>query len=228
MNIALNFDFQPAFNYIMNKGQIDLKCSDFLANVFSSFNKLHNSDLFTDVTLVTDDNKTIQAHKLILSAGSKYFRDILSDKSHPHPMLCLDGVSSEYLVCIIKYLYVGEVSVPQSSLQKFLQIANKLKCYGLNEDEPEMEKGDGQHFDTEISRIVKNVPEPTPFLDKTDIVYLCGDRDQGLVDVKAEAEISNGPSNDFEYEISHFVENENVKEDTLIEGCSQLLKIIED
>ena len=209
----------------MNKGQIDLKCSDFLANVFSSFNNLHNSDLFTDVTLVTDDNKTIQAHKLILSAGSKYFRDILSDKSHPHPMLCLDGVSSEYLACIIKYLYVGEVSVPQSSLQKFLKIANKFKCYGLNEDEPEMEKGDGQHFDTEISSIVKNVPEP-PLLDKTDIVDLCDDRDKRLVDIKAEAEISNGPSNDFEYEISHFVENANVIEDTLTAGCSQISKII--
>ena len=118
----------------MAQGHINLKCSDFLANVFSSFNNLHNSDLFTDVTLVSDDNKKIQAHTLILSAGSEYFRDILPDKSHPHPMLCLDGVTSEDLAWIIQYLYVGEVSVPQSSLQKFLKVANKLKCHGLNEE----------------------------------------------------------------------------------------------
>ena len=114
--------------------EINLKCSDFLTNVFNSFSQLKSSDIFTDVTLVTDDNKQIQAHKIILSVGSEYFRNILSDKSHPYPMLCLDGVTSEDLAWIIQYLYVGEVSVPQSSLQKFLKIANKLKCHGLNDE----------------------------------------------------------------------------------------------
>ena len=60
-------------------GEINLKCSDFLTNVFNSFSQLKASDIFTDVTLVSDDNKQIQAHKIILSAGSEYFRDILSD-----------------------------------------------------------------------------------------------------------------------------------------------------
>ena len=115
-------------------GEINLKCSDFLTNVFNSFSQLNSSDSFTDVTLVNDDNKPIQAHKIILSAGSEYFRNILSDKSHPHPILCLDGVTSEDLARIIQYLYVGVVSVPQSSLPKFLKVANKLKCYGLNEE----------------------------------------------------------------------------------------------
>ena len=140
----------------MNGGQINLKCSDFLTNVFSSFNTLHGSELFTDVTLVSDDKKQIEAHKIILSAGSEYFRDTLSDKSHPHPMLCLDGVSHEDLARIIKYLYVGEVSVPQSSLQKFLRIANKFKCFGLNEEEPqvsETEEIEEKHAQTDISII---------------------------------------------------------------------------
>ena len=118
----------------MALGEINLKCSDFLTNVFNSFSQLKSSDSFTDVTLVSEDNNHIQAHKIILSAGSEYFRDILSNKSHPHPMLCLDNVASEDLAWIIHYLYVGEVSVPQSSLPKFLKVANKLKCYGLNEE----------------------------------------------------------------------------------------------
>ena len=117
----------------MTVGHINLKCSDFLVNLFNSFNELKGSDTFSDVTLVSDDNMKIQAHKLILCAGSEYFRDILSDKTHPHPMLCLDGVSFQNLDWIIRYLYIGEVSVPQSSLQKFLQVANKLKCHGLKE-----------------------------------------------------------------------------------------------
>ena len=87
-----------------------------MANVLNSFKTLHGSELFTDVTLVSDDNKQIHAHKLILSAGSLYFRDILSDESHEQPMLRLQDVSYENLDWIIEYLYVGEVSVPQSSL----------------------------------------------------------------------------------------------------------------
>ena len=162
----------------MEGGHINLKCSDFLANVFSSFNNLHNSDLFTDVTLVSDDNKKIQAHKLVLSAGSEYFRDILSDKSHPHPMLCLEGVSSEDLAYIIKYLYVGEVSVAQSSFQKFLKIGKKLKCFGLIEDGPqvsEMEKRAGENFGNDISYITENenVPKVSPIEDPTFLKTNC-------------------------------------------------------
>ena len=92
----------------MDGAQINLKCSNFLKNVFSSFNAHQGSDLYTDVTLVSDDSKKIQAHKLILSAGSEYFRNILSDRSHPHPMLCLDGVCFEDLEWILKYLYIRE------------------------------------------------------------------------------------------------------------------------
>ena len=108
-----------------------------MANVLNSFKTLHCSELFTDFTLLSDDNKQIHAHKLILSAGSLYFRDILSDESHEQPMLRLQDVSYENLDRIIEYLYVGEVSVPQSSLQKFLRIANKLMCFGLKEEEPQ-------------------------------------------------------------------------------------------
>ena len=117
----------------MTDSHISIKSSDFLAHVFKSFNNIQSDNLYTDVTLVSDDNIRIEAHKLILSAGSEYFRDLLSDKAHPHPMLCLDGVTSEDLERVIKYLYVGEVSVPKSSLQKFLQVSNKFKCYGLHD-----------------------------------------------------------------------------------------------
>ena len=148
----------------MNEKQINFGCSDFLANVYRSFNALQGCDLFTDVTLVSNDNKKIQAHKLILSVGSEYFRDILSDKSHHHPMLCLDGVFSDDLEWIIQYLYTGEVSVPQSSLQKFLSIANKLKCFGLIEVD---------HHGTEMKQTESEFPNneihPTTNNEKKDI-----------------------------------------------------------
>ena len=125
----------------MIEGQINLTSSDFYTHAFSSFNQLQGNNLYTDVTLVSDDNVQFQAHRLIVSAGSEYFRNILSDKAHPHPMLCLDGVTSEDLERVIKYFYVGEVSVPQSSFQRFLKVSHKLKCYGLKVKEPKEYQG---------------------------------------------------------------------------------------
>ena len=177
----------------MKKGNIKLKSSDFLTNVSSSFSNLHGHKLFTDVTLVSDDNKQIQAHKLILSSGSEYFRHILSDKSHPHPMLCLDGISSEDLDSIIKYLYVGEVSVPQSSLQKFLRIANKLKCFGLNEEEPQL----SETVQTEEKYIN---PENT-YEDNEEVEFL-DKRDHKPIYIKTEPENLDKEQQNTEFKIS--------------------------
>ena len=151
----------------MTSEKVKLNWSDYQGNVLRSFSKLHGDNLFADVTLVSEDNKHIKAHRLILSAGSKFFRNILVDKSHVHPMLCLDGVNSEELDMVIKYLYVGEVAVPQSNLQKFLQVAHKLKCLGLIEKKleehikSENKKTHHQSVDNEISQY-KQIEEINP------------------------------------------------------------------
>ena len=161
----------------MDAEEIHLKCTAFLPNSFNSFSQLKASGIFTDVTLVSDDNMQIEAHKIILSVGSEYFRNILSDKSHPHPMLCLDGISSEDLAWIIQYLYVGEVSVPQSSLQKFLKVANKLKCYGLDDkmlQRTTLNKIEEELVTNEVSNFeeIQVNTEVEQLLSKTDYEYL--------------------------------------------------------
>ena len=177
----------------MNEGKINLKCSDFMANVLNSFKTLHGSELFTDVTLVSDDNKQIHAHKLILSAGSVHFRDILSDESHEQPMLRLNDVSYENLDWIIKYLYVGEVSLPQSSLQKFLRIANKLKCFGLKEEGPqgsELEKVEEKYAGKEMTQIASSNVEVAESLAEEE-VKIVDSTDHRPILIKTEHEIVN-------------------------------------
>ena len=44
--------------------------------------KLRNDHRLFDVTLATDDGQHIQAHKLILSAGSSFFSDIFLKSNH--------------------------------------------------------------------------------------------------------------------------------------------------
>ena len=54
-----------------------LKWNDFTVNVASTFRDLHSRHDFVDVTLACADGSQLEAHKVILSSVSSYFRDIL-------------------------------------------------------------------------------------------------------------------------------------------------------
>ena len=84
-----------------------------------------------DVTLVSDDHNKVQAHKLVLSACSEYFRDIFKNSPNSHPLLCLNGISQQDLKNIMDYIYDGEVQIHQENLDRFLNVAQRLKLEGL-------------------------------------------------------------------------------------------------
>ena len=108
-----------------------LKWNDFKANVSSSFNVLRKEEELFDVTLVSDDEHHIAAHKLILSASSDFFKNIIRKSNHSNPLIFLSGVTSKELYRIMDYIYEGEVQLLQDDLDSFLEIANKLKIGGL-------------------------------------------------------------------------------------------------
>ena len=97
----------------------------------SAFNLFRTKINFQDVTLVSDDHKQISAHRVILASCSEYFNIILSQNSHSHPLLCLDGIKFSDLNNVLDYIYNGEVNIYQEDLDRFLQIALKLQLRGL-------------------------------------------------------------------------------------------------
>jgi hypothetical protein len=60
-----------------NRETFCLKWNEFETNIRESFRELREDRNYFDVTLATDDGQQIQAHKIILSAGSKFFNEIL-------------------------------------------------------------------------------------------------------------------------------------------------------
>ena len=92
------------------------------------------------MSLVSDDQKMMSAHKLVLSASSPYFKHILTTNKHSHPLLCLDGVSSAELQCVLDYIYQGEVQIYQEQLDRFLVVAQRLKLEGLTSQDDEEER----------------------------------------------------------------------------------------
>ena len=98
---------------------------------------------FFDVTLVSDDEIQLPAHKLVLSACSDFFKSILKSNAHSHPLLYLSGVTSSNLSFILDYIYQGEVQLYQEQLDSFLDTAQKLRIAGLlrqNDDTGEKEE----------------------------------------------------------------------------------------
>ena len=117
-----------------------LKWNDFQTNVSNSFRKLRTSDNFYDVTLVSDDQQQVSAHKVVLSSSSEYFKNILTSNKHSHPLLCLNGVNKGDLENILDFIYHGEIQIYQDHLDQFLEIAQRFQLEGLlqgkQEDEP--------------------------------------------------------------------------------------------
>ena len=111
--------------------KFNLKWNDFQVNVTKSFSSLRKEKDFFDVTLVSDDEQHISAHKVVLSASSEFFKNILKKATHSSPMIFLSGVSSKDIGHVMDYIYQGEVQLYQEELDTFLDTAQKLKIDGL-------------------------------------------------------------------------------------------------
>lgn len=87
---------------------------------------------FVDVTLVCE-NEQINAHKVIISACSPFFRNILTRNPHKNPLVYLKGVHMTDMKSVLDFMYHGEVSVSQENLNKFLSVAEELEVKGLTQ-----------------------------------------------------------------------------------------------
>ena len=120
----------------MESEKFCLRWNDFKLSISESFQNLREEKDFFDVTLACEDNQ-IQAHKVILSACSPFFRNILRHNPHPHPLLYLKDVKYTELLSVINFMYLGEVSVAQDELNSFLNVAEELRVKGLTQSTQE-------------------------------------------------------------------------------------------
>ena len=127
-----------------------------------SFSSIRNNSQFFDCTLTTDDDEAysdnLRAHKVILSACSKFFKNILTKESmcaHPNPLIYLKGISAKELRYILDFMYHGEVNVAKYELDKFLEVADTLKIKGLTTSTKKSQGSDRPGFYT-------TNPSPSP------------------------------------------------------------------
>ena len=133
---------------------------------------------FTDVTLVTDDKKTIRAHRNILSACSPVFKNILQmEINNSHPVIYLRGIQYAEIVSILQFIYLGEAKFYEERINEFLLVSKNLEIRELSKD-VEIDEADpsNQHqkyitdfvnfdhnnsIEEEESSTIESEPEPT-------------------------------------------------------------------
>ena len=130
-----------------------LRWNDFESNISVAFRELREEKDFFDVTLACEDSQ-VSAHKVILSACSPFFRNVLRKNPHQHPLLYLKGVKYQEMLSVLNFMYQGEVNVAQEELNSFLAVAEELRVKGLTQNTQES----GKQRDTAAPR--DPVPPP--------------------------------------------------------------------
>jgi len=147
-----------------------LRWNDFESNISVAFREIREEKDFFDCTL-SCGSRQIQAHKLILSACSPFFRSILRQNPHQHPLLYLKGVEFTDLQAVLNFMYHGEVNVAQEELNSFLSVAEDLKVKGLTQNNSEVstnnEQSKPQKTKAEPISVPSSRPRPTNTEDQT-------------------------------------------------------------
>eukprot|EP00088_Acartia_fossae_P019347 TRINITY_DN21291_c0_g1_i3.p1 TRINITY_DN21291_c0_g1~~TRINITY_DN21291_c0_g1_i3.p1 ORF type:complete len:475 (+),score=92.54 TRINITY_DN21291_c0_g1_i3:240-1664(+) len=109
-----------------------LKWHDHHNSFFQLVEELVAREQLCDVTLSCGD-VILNAHSLMLSVCSPYFRTLLSESQHKekHHIIHLNGVSGKLMQQLLVYMYRGEISIAQEDLGPLIETARCLQIKGL-------------------------------------------------------------------------------------------------
>ena len=117
---------------IMDKEEPEymLRWSEHNPQVVGTFHQLWENNHITDVTLATE-SRSFQAHRLLLSSCSPYFRNLFIMNPCKHPTVFLKDIPERHMELLLEYMYQGCIAVKQHELAEVLSTASSLKIRGL-------------------------------------------------------------------------------------------------
>ena len=111
--------------------KLSFECKDYSLAVSKSIKQIRDEKDLFDVTLVSDDYAFIGAHKVVLSAFSEFFKNLIKMMPQQNPIIYLGGLDSKHLNYMLDYLYIGEALISEIDVDDFLSNAQKYKLNGL-------------------------------------------------------------------------------------------------
>ena len=110
--------------------EINLKFDKFQTFACKVQQNMRNSE-FCDVTLVCADNMKFDAHKVILSAYSPVFKNMLTSEKHQHPLVFMTGVGQEVMGAVLNFMYCGEAQIKYEHINLFIKLSMDLELSGV-------------------------------------------------------------------------------------------------
>ncbi|RZF42099.1 hypothetical protein LSTR_LSTR006692 [Laodelphax striatellus] len=110
--------------------EVCLRWNSYHSNMQTVFPSLLNNEQFVDVTLACE-GQSIKCHKVMLSACSNYFEELLSQNPCQHPIVLMKDLRFWELQALVDFMYRGEVNVTQERLPSLLAAAEALQIKGL-------------------------------------------------------------------------------------------------
>ena len=126
---------------------LTLSWDDFNQKCPKVFKELWLDTDLSDVTLATEDNDQLAAHKVILAASSPFFKRLLEKNQNPHPLLFLMGVKTVQLRQLLSYIYLGKCDLTQEQLPAFMATGKQLEIEGLSGN---LDESKGYYSNSEI------------------------------------------------------------------------------
>ncbi|XP_043210911.1 broad-complex core protein isoforms 1/2/3/4/5-like [Amphibalanus amphitrite] len=99
---------------MMDSQKFCLKWDGFQSSVTSVFDHLRRDGELVDITLCCEGQR-VKAHRMMLSACSPYFRDLLKNNSCQQMVIFLKDTSAQDLSAIIEFMYKGSVNCHRRS-----------------------------------------------------------------------------------------------------------------
>ena len=123
----------------MEGEKVVLQWRQFQTSLVSSYQSLCKTADFSDLTLVCEDGRQIEAHKIVLGSASTFFGQLLLNNlsHHPHPLVFMKGISFPTLSALMDFVYRGEVEVLAAEVDELLKVAAQLGLKGLERQEQE-------------------------------------------------------------------------------------------
>ncbi|XP_018017651.1 longitudinals lacking protein, isoforms H/M/V isoform X5 [Hyalella azteca] len=114
----------------MTEGLLSLQWNNHKFTLHQMLSSIRKKKSYTDTTLACD-GLLYPVHKIVLSMCSKYFEDIFAQTQGQHPVIILKDIKRHELECLLNYMYIGEVNVPQEKLSGLIKAAECLQIKGL-------------------------------------------------------------------------------------------------
>ena len=139
----------------MSSDAVSINFSGFESHFSNALDDSLLFNLFTDVTLVSDDDKYYRAHKIVLSSCSSLFSRLLEthQTNDRECFINFPGLQHQELKAMLDFMYLGRVFVPHVRFDEFMQFMRQIEVKGLEKYKEAFETEQNYYLSTIKIRI---------------------------------------------------------------------------